>query len=241
MLRCLLSLIAFVATVLLAQGCSDDSVTNPTNNGPLLELSVKDLTGQPADGYTVGIINHSEFLAKPQPAPRACPSTQITFSLPNNSTIWVHVEDYHRSWIRTLINGEDHAAGIWTVSWDGTDSTGATVIPGFYGIVLVAEFEFDPVVSDTSWVIMETAPSPTIVGQTDDGLFTIEDDTLLLPCLLGAPPTVTVTDGGMQTEVADFYQDSITIYLENPSGSSNWRFTRGLSKGPNRIEIDLSR
>lgn len=236
--RFILAILAVAGAIL--SGCADnDPVRSTEPDKPLFKLVLLDPAAQPADGFEVGFINHSEFLSKPSPTPMSCPSTDIEFSLPAAGTVWLDVADYYGRSIQSLIDGEHRDAGSSTVRWDGADSTGAAVIPGFYQLLLRAVSASADTTRDTTWLVLETAPSPTMVGRTTDGLLAI-DDTLLLPCLLGDPPIVTVSDGGSAVEVGDFYQDSVTIFIQSPN-ETTWYFARALIVGENNFVIDLSR
>ncbi len=231
---------ALVVAGVILSGCGDnDPVRSTEPDEPLFKLTLLDRSAQPADGFEVGFINHSEFLSKPSPTPMSCPSTDVEFSLPAAGTVWLDVADYYGRCIWNLIDGDHFGAGSSTVRWDGVDSTGAAVIPGFYQFVLQAVSAADTM-CDTTWLVLETASQPTMVGQTTDGILAI-DDTLLLPCLLGSPPAITVNDGGSAVEVGDFYQDSVTIFIQSPNETTTWYFGRALIVGNNHFVIDLSR
>ena len=59
------------------------------------------------------------------------PSTTITFTLPERSTVDLVVYDAQGRRVRTLVRGTA-AAGVNEVAWDGRNSAGETVASGIY-------------------------------------------------------------------------------------------------------------
>jgi FG-GAP-like repeat/FlgD Ig-like domain len=60
------------------------------------------------------------------------PSTTISFYLPVKNKISLRVYDLLGREVKTLINGEQHAAGTGRVTWDGTNNNGSPVVSGTY-------------------------------------------------------------------------------------------------------------
>jgi hypothetical protein len=226
-------LLCSVVSLLLACG---KSIT-PDSGGPLVLITVVDTAGGPAAGIRVGSINHSDYLEKPAPGPLAAPSTDISFSLPEPAYVTMKILNYYGEQVRVLIDNELLSPGAYAVTWDAHDDYGALVLNGFYRYhILAGSFTAD------NWLVVETAPDPTqtLIGVTDTAGVFCSDDTLLVPCLLGAPPTIVIRDqsGYVVDTVYDFYQDSVTITLSDPAAPDRFmRFTRGLRVGQNRFHF----
>ncbi len=60
------------------------------------------------------------------------PSTQIRFALPATATVELMIYDVLGQHVRTLVAGEQHPAGYYGVSWDGTDEQHQAVSSGVY-------------------------------------------------------------------------------------------------------------
>ncbi len=67
------------------------------------------------------------------------PSTQITFTLPAMKSMSLKVYDVLGKEVRTLINNEEYAAGSHTITWNGSNNSGAAVASGTYIYTLKTE------------------------------------------------------------------------------------------------------
>jgi len=89
---------------------------------PSIGVEIKDLTIITPDDYR---------LEQNYPNPFN-PSTTIKFFLPIKDRISVKVFDVLGQEVRTLINNEDHPAGVGQVVWDGKNNAGIPVTSGAY-------------------------------------------------------------------------------------------------------------
>jgi len=60
------------------------------------------------------------------------PTTTIQFALPAESIVTLEIYNMLGQRVATLINNEEFNAGVYTVSWNGQDSSGRTVSSGMY-------------------------------------------------------------------------------------------------------------
>ncbi len=67
------------------------------------------------------------------------PTTTISFDLPKQSSLILEIYNILGQKVRTLVNGEVLEAGYYKITWDGTDSKGATVGSGVYFYRVVAD------------------------------------------------------------------------------------------------------
>jgi hypothetical protein len=68
------------------------------------------------------------------------PSTQISFTLPENNAISMTVYDMLGKEVRTLINNEQYKSGTYSITWNGKDNSGASVASGTYIYKLKTEY-----------------------------------------------------------------------------------------------------
>jgi len=215
----------------------------PGNSEPLFEAEVVDTEGSPVPGLRVGSINHSDYLDYPEkgsPGPVACPSTTIAFELPVHGLVTLEILNYYGERIRLLVDSQSMDIGPYSPHWDARDDNGLLVISGFYRYHLLVWNNDTLSWSDEKWALVEYAPDPaqTLIGITDsNGVFTT-DDTLLFPCLLGAPPSLYIRVEDTLVEVADFYKDTVTITLSDTAQPDKFMyFERALKVGPNYFKL----
>lgn len=60
------------------------------------------------------------------------PTTRIKFSVPETNKVSIAIYDITGQKVRTLVNGENRAAGIYEMEWDGRNDTGIKVSSGIY-------------------------------------------------------------------------------------------------------------
>lgn len=60
------------------------------------------------------------------------PTTNIQFTLPIDKKISLHIYDILGNEIKTLIDNEELARGVYEVTWDGTNNSGSAVASGQY-------------------------------------------------------------------------------------------------------------
>jgi hypothetical protein len=234
--------LCFLSILLLLLTCGKS--TEP-DQGHLFLFSVKviDTAGTAVPDLNVGSINHSDYLnylKKPGPAPKACPVTYIYFSLPVASHVTLEILNYYGQHVVWLLDSEKVEAGTISLGWDGTDEDGTPVISGFYRYRLSTWSNDTLTFSDEKWMLLELGPDPTqtIVGNTDSNGVFATDDTLLFPCLLGAPPRLFLPDDTGYFAVYDFYKDTVTITLSDPAEPDKFiYFIRGLRVGPNSFKL----
>jgi hypothetical protein len=59
------------------------------------------------------------------------PSTTVSYTVPSPGAVRVAVYDTRGALVKMLFEG-DHAAGSYTIQWNGRDKSGAAVISGVY-------------------------------------------------------------------------------------------------------------
>jgi hypothetical protein len=227
--------LCFLSTLLLLLTCGKS--TEP-NQMPLFSVVVIDTTGAAVPDLNVGSINHSDYLyhvGKLGPPPMACPTTTISFSLPVTGHYSLEILNYYGDKITAF---EDSAeAGYVEIEWDASG-----LISGFYRYRLSTWSNDTLTFSDEKWMILELGPDAlqTLIGTTDSNGVFASDDTLLFPCLLGAPPPIVRRDesGQVIDTVYDFYEDTVTITLSDPAEPDKFiYFIRGLRVGPNSFKL----
>lgn len=226
--------------IIIAVWSCDNSTEPDSDSIHLISLQIVDTTGNPVSGLRIGSMNYSPYIEAAAPA-KPCPSTPISFTLPEASDVKLSILNYYRQTIKTLIDGP-LGAGAHSVYWDGTDSAGNAIISGYYFYRLVA---IDSANNQTTWEkasIFELGRSPenTLIDTTDSkGIFQT-DDTLLFPCLLGNPPPIVITDGlgNIIDTVEGFYADSVTFTLSSDDSPGQFLFyNKRLIKGANSFEL----
>lgn len=221
--------------------CGDNS-TGSSSSGPLFGVKVVDTAGSAAAGLSLGSLNHSDYLPKPSPAPMTCPATIIEFELPIAGYLTIRILNYYGNQVRLLVDSQQTPGGAYSVTWDGHDDDGNPVISGFYQY-RVSIWNDDTVSwSLEKWMVVEFALEPAhwFIGSTDSNGVFITDDTLLFPCLLGAPPPIIRTDesGQVIDTIYDFYNDTVTITLSDPEEPDKLMyFERALKVEPNYFEF----
>ena len=60
------------------------------------------------------------------------PTTQITFSLKSNEQVSLVVYNMLGQQVRTLVNGQEMAAGSYSATWNGLDDRGFQMASGAY-------------------------------------------------------------------------------------------------------------
>ncbi len=229
--------ILILAILIMTCGKSND----PVKTGPLFSLRVVDTAGTAMANLRVGSINHSNYLSKRAVPLKVCPTTGIQFDLPAAAQVTLDIVNYYGGHVASLLDSTNIEAGGHVIQWDGRDDGGKQVLSGYYRYVLTA-WDSDTVLLTTAkWMVLDYAPDPaqTIIGSTNnDGMF-ITSDTLLFPCLLGAPPEITQTDDtGLVITIYDFYQDTVTITLSDTIRPDRFMyFKKGLTTGNNRFEL----
>lgn len=235
--------LAFLCSLLAAIyfiSCGDNGA-GPDDSGPLFEAKVVDTAGTAVVGLRVGSINHSAFLGglgKNSPAPKACPATEITFSLPKAGHYTLSILNYYGQQV-TVFSGAAEA-GVLTITWDAHDEDGNPLVSGFYRYVLSIVYNEGGSWSVEKWMVLELGPDPaqTLIGTTNSNGVFVTDDTLLFPCLLGAPPSLGILVEDTLVEVADFYNDTVTITLSDTTQPDKFMyFERPLKVGPNYFEF----
>lgn len=227
-----LCLVISIIPVLLS--CSGGA--GPDQSWPLFAVKAVGTDGRPIEGLRVGSINHSEYLERPSPPPMACPSTGISFHIPEASHVRLVIYNYYRETVKVLLDRYCEA-GEYQVEWDGTDDDGDPLVSGFYYYHLTAG-DF----SDEKSMVLESAPDPqqTIIGATDEAGMFSSDDTLLFPCLLGDPPPITIVSetGEVLGVEADYYENSVTITLSDPAEPDKFMyFERPLRRTGNYFKL----
>ena len=230
-MRYLIAITGLLVFLLTIIGCGDDDSVNPDETC-LVALAVVDTAGQSVAGLNVGSINHSDFLVGRTPPPQALPSTEIAISIAEPGPVTLTIYDYYGTVIDRPYDNELLQAGTYSVYW-GAD----TVLYGFYRYELIAGD-----LSADKWVVLSTGPEPqqSIFGQTDGSGQWQTNDTLLFPCLLGAPPPITIQDGlGNPLDTTnDFYNDTVTFTLSDPAYPDSFQYyERAVSPHGNEFEL----
>jgi len=214
----------------------DDTATH------LLNLSVVDTAGKPVQGLRVGSINYSPYITYAKPN-HADPETQLEYSLSSPALIELNILNYYKQVIRHLFR-EVKPAGTFRVYWDALDDEGVQVRSGYYYYSMTAKDTTGAVelITMEKPMLFELgkSPSSTLIGTTDkDGIY-FTDDTLILPCLLGNPPEIIITDGAGSVidTVKDFYADSVIITLSDLATPGKFMyFDKALKREPNEFQL----
>ncbi len=216
--------------------CSDNG-PGPDGSGPLFEAKVVDTAGTPVAGLRIGSINHFDYLEKPAQGPVACPTTGISFALPSSGYVTLTIFDYYSNLVETLLDSALLEAGEHLVTWDASGA-----ISGFYRYSMSAWNNDTLTLFSEKWMLLEFGPDAvkTLIGTTDSNGVFVTDDTLLFPCLLGAPPTITRTheSGHIIDTIYDFYEDTVTITLSDSTEPEKFMyFERALKVSQNKFEL----
>ncbi len=94
------------------------------NESPVAVLGSAQIVGAPSPAANV------DFLARPAPDPFTH-STTVNFGLAHAGNAELTVQDIAGRRVRTLLSGT-HAAGQFTVHWNGSDDAGRVLPPGLY-------------------------------------------------------------------------------------------------------------
>jgi len=156
--------------------------------------------------------------------------------------VTLEILNYYGERTRLLVDSQSMDTGPYSLHWDARDDNGHLVVSGFYRYHLLIWNNDTLSWSDEKWTLVEYAPdsAQTLIGITDSNGIFFTDDTLFFPCLLGAPPTLFVTDeiGQVIDTVYDFYKDTITITLSDTAQPDKFMyFERALKVGPNYFKL----
>lgn len=243
-----LNLSLFLLTVMglsvFFMSCSDDDCpTCPQETGDLFTVTVVDTLGNPVEGIKVGSINHYYYTPLTTKSIKPQVSTEIVFSLKEDSYVTLLIYDYYWNPVKMLLDSVAFGASTISVGWDGTNFLNQPIKRGYYYAWLKTRWvaEPDSIFIDTNALVMEVGFSPvqTLIGYTDrNGIFTT-DDTLYFPCLLGKPPEVQkLNEYGMPLDSLFHYRDTVTITLSHPGNPSTFiLIDTPLVVGPNKFEL----
>jgi hypothetical protein len=215
-----LALSVLVLLAFIIGSCSDDDEcpTCPEETGNLFTVKVVDTLGNPVEGLRIGSMNHYYYTPMTEKSMKPQVSTEIVFSLQEESFVTLIMYDYFWNPVKTLLDSEQFVATTVGVGWDGTDFLNQPIKRGYYYAWLWIQWldEPDSIFIDTLALVMEVGQSSvqTLIGYTDrNGVFTT-NDTLYFPCLLGNPPSVQVrNESGNLLDSLFHYSDTVTITL----------------------------
>ena len=91
------------------------------------------------EGNNPWITTPNEFVLLPNYPNPFNPQTKITFHLPKQCEVSLHIYNLAGQHIRTLVEKEVYTVGIHNLNWDGNDDFGMRVPSGMYFIVMKAE------------------------------------------------------------------------------------------------------
>ena len=143
--------------------------------------------------------------------------------------------NYYSEWVETLLDSALLEAGQHQVQWDASG-----MVSGFYRYNISVWNNDTLTFSSEKWMVLELGPDPaqTLIGTTDSNGVFVTDDTLLFPCLLGAPPSLNILVEDTLVEVADFYNDTVTITLSDTTQPDKFMyFEKALNVGPNQFQL----
>ncbi|MBN1211505.1 MAG: hypothetical protein JXA92_02925 [candidate division Zixibacteria bacterium] len=227
---------------LMVGSCSDDDCpTCPEETGNLFTVTVVDTLGNPVEGIRIGSMNHYYYTPMTEKSMKPQVSTEIVFSLPEDSYVTLIMYDYYWNPVKILLDSEYFQATTVGVGWDGTDFLNQPIKYGYYYAWLKTRWvaEPDSIFIDTLALVMEVGLSSvqTLIGYTDrNGVFTT-DDTLYFPCLLGNPPEVQAKDElSYPLDSLFHYSDTVTITLSTLQ-EGYILFVKQLIVGPNNFEL----
>ncbi len=86
----------------------------------------------------LNIVSPDDFILEQNYPNPFNPSTSIRFSLPVEKKISLKIYDINGSVVKTLINNQDFAKGVYEITWDGTSNGNTKVASGMY----IAELQF---------------------------------------------------------------------------------------------------
>jgi|GEM_PF-3396850 len=237
-----LAFISFLLLALMIGSCSDDDCPNcPEQTGNLFTVTVVDTLGNPVEGIRIGSMNHSYNTPLTEKSMKPQVSTDIVFSLQEDSYVTLVVYDYYWNPVKILADSEFYQATTVSIPWDGTDFLNRPIKHGYYYAYLWSKYVAEPysILEDTTVLVMEVGLSPvqTIIGYTDrNGVFTT-DDTLYFPGLLGNPPVYQARDqNGYLLDSLFHYSDTVTITLSTLQ-EGYILFDKPLVVGPNNFEL----
>ena len=238
-----LALSVLIVLALIIGACSDneDCPTCPEETGNLFTVTVVDTLGNPAEGIRIGSMNHYYYTPLTEKALGPLVSTDIVFSLPEDSYVTLIMYDYYWNPVKILLDSIFFTATTVGVGWDGTDILNQPIKRGYYYAWLKAQWAAEPdsIFIDTLALVMEVGQSSvqTLIGYTDrNGIFTT-DDTLYFPCLLGDPPEVQAKNAlGYPLDSLFNYSDTVTITLSTLQEGFIY-YKKPLVIGPNNFEL----
>ncbi len=190
-----LAILAVLGALVYLVSCSDDNNPVKSAGKPLFSVSLQDTNGDPVSGWIVGSINHPIDGGISADVKKPCPSTDITFSLPEPTDWTLIIYDYNGDQVISYFGVND--VGELSISWNGLDANQTMVPDGFYRYRLSAgDFK------DERWMVLERFFSPPygFLGMLDSNGYYSTNNIALFPGLIVRQPI-------------EYYTDTVTIHF----------------------------
>ena len=157
-----IALLTLVGLSVFFMSCSDDDdcPTCPEDTGNLFTVKV-DTLGNPVEGIRIGSMNHYYYTPMTVKSMKPQVSTEIVFSLTEDSYVTLIMYDYYWNPVKILIDSEFFMATSVSVPWDGTDFLNQPIKRGYYYAWLKTQWAAEPdsIFIDTLAMVMEVGQS----------------------------------------------------------------------------------